>query len=236
MNETNQTDSSFLEGLLNDPLQHPIVRLGEFDLTLLAILKIIVFLALVVLAEMLLRRYILQQALKRTRLEPSIQYGISRMLGYAFIAFGFYVVIVNFGIDLTSLAVFAGALGVGIGFGLQNVISNFMSGLIILMERPIALGDRVEVGGVAGRVTRIALRSTTVLTNDNISIIVPNSDFISTPVTNWSHGDPKVRMRLPLGVAYGSDVEKLKRVLIEVAEAHPHVLKEPAPAVFFIGF
>ena len=140
------------------------------------------------------------------------------------------------GVNLSSLAVIAGAIGVGIGFGLQNIVNNFVSGIIILAERPITIGDRIEVGNVAGQVTRISLRSTTVVTNDNISIIVPNSDFISSAVTNWSHGDPRVRMRLAVGVAYGTDTEKLREGLIEVAKNNPKVLTEPAPTVFFIGF
>jgi len=119
---------------------------------------------------------------------------------------------------------------------LQNIIHNFVSGIIILAERPIALGDRVEVAGVAGTVSKIRLRSTEIITNDNISIIVPNSDFITHPVTNWSHGDPRVQIRLPVGVAYGTDVEKLKTVLLEVATENAHVLKTPEPSVYFDGF
>jgi small-conductance mechanosensitive channel len=140
------------------------------------------------------------------------------------------------GLNLTSLAVVAGAVGVGIGFGLQNIVHNFVSGLIILAERPIAIGDRIEVGGVAGEVRQIRLRSTTVLTNDNIAYIVPNSDFITHTVINWSHGDRKVRIRLKLTAAYGTDPVFLERLLLEVARAHPKALRDPAPSVFFCGF
>src|SRR5436190_8300708 len=140
------------------------------------------------------------------------------------------------GLNLTSLAVVAGAVGVGIGFGMQNIVHNFVSGLIILAERPIAIGDRIEVGGVAGQVKQIRLRSTTVLTNDNIAYIVPNSDFITHTVINWSHGDLKVRIRLKVSAAYGTDPVYLERLLLEVALAHPKVLRQPAPSVFFCGF
>jgi small-conductance mechanosensitive channel len=140
------------------------------------------------------------------------------------------------GVNLSSLAVVAGAVGVGIGFGLQNIVHNFVSGIIILVEQPIALGDRVEVSGVAGRVARIRLRSTEVITNDNISIIVPNSDFIAHPVTNWSHGDPRVQMRIPVGVAYGADVAKLRTLLLEIAAENPKVLKSPEATVYFEAF
>jgi small-conductance mechanosensitive channel len=137
---------------------------------------------------------------------------------------------------LSSLAFLAGALGVGVGFGLQNIISNFVSGLIILAEQPIAIGDRVEVGGTIGKVTEINLRSTTMLTGDNICIIVPNSNLITGTVVNWSHGDPRVRTRLPLGVAYGTDIEQLRRILLEVADQNSDILKQPAPDLLFIGY
>jgi small-conductance mechanosensitive channel len=174
--------------------------------------------------------------LARTKLEPDLQYAVSRFAGYCFIAIGLFFSVRVINLDLSAFAVIIGGLGIGIGFGLQNIVSNFISGLVILAERPIAIGHRIEVGGVAGQVTRINLRSTTVVTNDNITIIVPNSDFITHAVTNWSYGDPKVRLRLPVGVAYGSDLEKLQRLLLEIAAAHPAVLKSPAPAVRFLSF
>jgi small-conductance mechanosensitive channel len=131
---------------------------------------------------------------------------------------------------------FAGAVGVGIGFGLQNITSNFISGLVILAERPITIGDRVEVAGVTGQVVKIRARSTVVVTNDNITTIVPNQKFIDSPVTNWTYGDPKVRFRIPIGVAYGSDVEKVRAALIAAAEENENTLEDPAPSVFFVGF
>jgi small-conductance mechanosensitive channel len=217
-------------------LEYPILKLGSTQLTVLGIIQLLAWLAVVVVLERMLRRYLLERVLRRTHLDTGLQYGISRIAGYIFIALGFYVAIQVAGIDLSSLAIIAGAIGVGIGFGLQNIVSNFVSGLIILAERPIAIGHRIEVGGVAGRVTRINLRSTAIVTNDNITIIVPNSDFIAHAITNWSYGDPKVRIRLPVGVAYGTDLEKLQRVLLDVAARNPQVLKDPAPAVRFLGF
>lgn len=217
-------------------LDYPLFNLGEGSLTLAVVLKLLLLFALVLGTENVLRRYFAKHILKRTRLDASLQYGIARIGGYVFILLGLYVALTAVGINLSSLAVVAGAVGIGIGFGLQNIIHNFVSGLIILAERPIALGDRIEVAGVAGNVTRIRLRSTEIVTNDNISIIVPNSDFITHPVTNWSHGDPRVQIRIPVGVAYGTDVEKLRRVLLEVAAEHPKVLKTPEPTVFFDGF
>jgi small-conductance mechanosensitive channel len=123
-----------------------------------------------------------------------------------------------------------------VGFGLQNIAGNFISGLIILFERPIKLGDRIEVGAVEGDVVRIGSRSTTVVTNDNIAIIIPNSKFITENVVNWSHTGENVRFRIPVSVAYGSDVRRVEKVLLEVAAENPDVLREPAPAVRFAEF
>jgi small-conductance mechanosensitive channel len=174
--------------------------------------------------------------LRRTHLNPALQFTLARIFGYLLLALGFYISFQTVGVNLSSLAILAGAVGVGLGFGLQNIISNFISGLIILAERPIAIGDRIEVGGVAGQVREISLRSTTVITNDNIAIIVPNADFITHSVTNWSYADPRVRFRIPFGVAYGTDLEKLRRLMTEVANGHPKALKEPKPDLFFTGF
>jgi small-conductance mechanosensitive channel len=209
-------------------------NLGPF--TLGKLLSLMLLLTVVLIGERWIRRFLTKRVLTRTQLDPSFQYALGRFAGYCFIAIGCLIALDLVGIDLNSLAFVAGAVGIGIGFGLQNIISNFVSGLILLAERPIAIGHRVEVGGVAGLVTQISLRSTTVVTNDNITIIVPNSDFITTPVTNWSYGDPKVRLRLSVGVAYGSDVEKVHRILLEVAAGNASVLKDPAPQVFFVGF
>src|SRR6185295_14870486 len=134
------------------------------------------------------------------------------------------------------LAVVAGILSVGIGFGLQNLASNFISGLILLIERPITVGDHVSAGDVDGTVRAINMRSTEIVTEDNISIIVPNSEFISGRVVNWSHGDPKLRLGLAVGVSYASDVEHVRRVLLDVARRCPDVLADPAPGVDFIRF
>lgn len=217
-------------------LNYPLMQLGDSPLTLNNVLKLLVLAALVLVAERFLRRLLRRRVLAHTKLDPDLQYAVSRFAGYCFIAVGFFFAVRVIHLDLSAFAVVVGGLGVGIGFGLQNIISNFVSGLIILAERPIAIGHRIEVGGVAGQVTKINLRSTTVVTNDNITIIVPNSDFITSAVTNWSYGDPKVRMRLPVGVAYGSDVEKLHNVLLEAAAADPNVLAEPAPVVRFLKF
>jgi small-conductance mechanosensitive channel len=202
-------------------------------ITVASLLSLIFLFVLVVVAERVVRRYFITRLLRRTHLEPAMQFALARVVGYALLALGFFVSLQMVGVNLTSLSFLAGAVGVGFGFGLQNIISNFISGLIILAERPIAIGDRVEIGGVAGQVREISLRSTTVITNDNMAIIVPNADFITQRVTNWSYEDSRVRFRLPFGVAYGTDLPKL---MLEVAQEHPKALKEPAPELFFVGF
>jgi small-conductance mechanosensitive channel len=140
------------------------------------------------------------------------------------------------GINLTGLAFFIGILSVGIGFGLQNIANNFVSGLILLFERPIKPGDMVSVGDTEGRVQEIQMRATTVLTRDNVTIIVPNSQLVSEKVINWSHKDPKVRIHIPIGVAYGSDVQLVTELLLKVAKGHPQVMDEPPPNVWFVDF
>jgi small-conductance mechanosensitive channel len=232
MNETLSQWWTVIQKVIN----YPLFELGDNDLTLSRILKLLVLVALVLVAERYLRRILRRRVLARTKLEPDLQYAVSRFVGYCFIAVGLFFALKVIHLDLSAFALIVGGLGVGIGFGLQNIISNFVSGLIILAERPIAIGHRIEVGNVAGQVTQIKMRSTTVVTNDNITIIVPNLNFITSAVTNWSYGDPKVRMRLPLGVAYGSDIEQLRRVLLDVAAENPAVLVEPAPTVRFLGF
>jgi small-conductance mechanosensitive channel len=217
-------------------LDYPLVRFSGSAFTVLSLSKLLCWIAGLFVLNTLLRRLILLRLLARTQLDAGVQFAVTKIFSYVFLALGVYVALVVNGVNLSSLAVVAGALGVGIGFGLQNIVSNFVSGIILLVERPVAIGDRIEVAGVAGRVTRINLRSTIVVTNDNITIIVPNSDLVTNPVTNWSHGDPKVQFRLPVGVAYGSDVEKLRRVLLDLAAENPDVLKTPAPTVYFDNF
>lgn len=161
---------------------------------------------------------------------------VGTIIRYVLLIAGFILIIQNVGIDLSALGILAGALGVGIGFGLQNITNNFISGLIILFERPIKVGDRIEVGDVNGDVIKISSRSTMILTNDNISIIVPNSQFIDSPVINWSHNDRNIRFNFPVGVSYKEDPQKVKAILMEVAMKNEGVLKTPSPDVLFIEY
>jgi potassium efflux system protein len=182
------------------------------------------------------KRFLFNRFLVNSGLDRSLQYAIAQIVSNLVLIVGIFIVLENTGIHLGALTVFAGAVGVGVGFGLQNIASNFISGLVILAERPITIGDRVEVAGLAGQVELIRARSTVIRTNDNIAMIVPNTKFIDSPVTNWTYGDPRVRFRIPVGVAYGSDVNKVREALIAAGASHPHVLHDPAPSVFLKAF
>lgn len=182
------------------------------------------------------KRFLFNRFLARSGLDRPLQHAIAQIVSYAVLIIGIIVVLENSGIHIGTLAVFAGAVGVGVGFGLKNIASNFISGLLILAERPIAIGDRIEVAGITGQVRQIRARSTVIVTNDNIAMIVPNEKFIDSPVTNWTHTDRRVRFRLPIGIAYDSDVNKVREALVAAAREHPATLSEPAPDAFLQKF
>jgi small-conductance mechanosensitive channel len=210
--------------------------LPGISLTLVQIFLLVALLLAVFWISARTKSFLFNRFLVNSGLDRSLQYAVSQIVSNIVLVVGVFIVLDNAGIHLATLAVFAGAVGVGIGFGLQNIASNFISGLVILAERPITIGDRVEVAGVTGQVQQIRARSTVILTNDNITMIVPNTKFIDSPVTNWTYGDPRVRFRVPVGVAYGSDLEKARDALLEVARENPHVLDEPSPTVFLEAF
>jgi len=209
----------------------PAVKLSLLQVFLLVALLIAVF-----WISSRTKRFLFNRLLAQSGLDRSLQYAIAQVVSNVVLVVGIFIVLENTGIHLAALTVFAGAVGVGVGFGLQNVASNFISGLVILAERPITIGDRVEVAGIAGQIEHIRARSTVIRTNDNIMMIVPNTKFIDSPVTNWTYGDRRVRFRIPVGVAYGSDVAKVSELLLAVAHENPHTLKEPAPSVFLEQF
>lgn len=210
--------------------------LPGISLSLVQIFLLVALLIVVFWVSSRTKRFLFNRFLVESGLDRSLQYAIAQIVSNLVLVIGIFIVLENTGIHLGALTVFAGAVGVGVGFGLQNIASNFISGLVILAERPITIGDRVEVAGITGQVQQIRARSTVVVTNDNIATIIPNTKFIDSPVTNWTYGDPRVRFRIPIGVAYGSDVEKVSELLIAAGSENPHTLKDPAPSVFFDGF
>jgi small-conductance mechanosensitive channel len=210
--------------------------LPAVSLSLLQIFLLIALLIAVFWISSRTKRFLFNRFLVHSGLDRALQYAIAQIVSNVVLVVGVLIVLENTGIHLGALAVFAGAVGVGVGFGLQNIASNFISGLVILAERPITIGDRVEVAGITGQVQQIRARSTVIRTNDNISMIVPNTKFIDSPVTNWTYGDPRVRFRIPVGVAYGSDIAKVREALLAAGRENPNTLKEPAPSVFLEKF
>ena len=210
--------------------------LPAVSLSLLQIFLLIVLLVAVFWISSRTKRFLFNRLLAQSGLDRALQYAIAQIIANVVLVVGVLIVLENTGIHLGALTVFAGAVGVGVGFGLQNIASNFISGLVILAERPITIGDRVEVAGITGQVQQIRARSTVIRTNDNIMMIVPNTKFIDSPVTNWTYGDPKVRFRIPVGVAYGSDIAKVREALLAAGRENPNTLNDPAPSVFLDRF
>src|SRR5437762_4796447 len=210
--------------------------LPGITLSLLQIFLLIALLIAVFWLSSRTKRFLFTRFLVRSGLDRALQHAIAQIAGYAVLIIGIVIVLDNAGIRLGALTVFAGAVGVGVGFGLKNIASNFISGLLILAERPITIGDRIEVAGIVGQVKQIRARSTVIMTNDGIAMIVPNEKFIDSPVTNWTYSDPRVRFRVPIGVAYGSDVNKVREALIAAGRSNSHVLEDPAPSVFLNKF
>lgn len=177
-----------------------------------------------------------EKILDQSGMEEGLQDSITTISGYVIWSVGILIALNAFGLNATSLTVVLGALGIGLGFGLQAIFNNFISGIILLFERPIQVGDDIEINGTWARVQKINVRSTVVQTYDNASIIIPNSDLISSQVTNWSFKDKRLRRNVTVGVAYGSDIEMVRDTLLEVAEKTPRILRLPRPDVVFKDF
>ena len=214
-----------------------IFSIGETQINLFSIIVLITSIIGVIFFANRLKNFLVNRILtKSKKIDVGIAQTIGTMTKYVVLLIGFLIIVQTAGIDLSALGLAFGALGVGIGFGLQNITNNFISGLIILFERPIKVGDRIQVGDLDGDVVNIAARATTILTNDNISVIVPNSDFIDSQVINWSHNDRKVRFTFPVGVSYKEDPRFVRRLLLEVAQENNGVLTKPHPDVLFDAF
>ena len=223
---------SFIYKVLNFQL----FTVKDTTITLFSLLMFFLVIGGFLLVSRMLIRIFLAKLLTRLKIEEGTRYTFMRVTHYTVLVIGAIIAFQFIGIDLSGLIVIFGFLSVGIGFGLQNLTSNFISGLILLFERPIRVGDRVTVGDTEGDVQEINIRSTTVRSLNNISIIVPNSEFISSNVVNWSHGDPKVRIEIEVGVSYNSDLNTVLRSLEEVAKENAEVMDKPAPEVLFKEF
>ncbi len=211
-------------------------HLGDSVFTTKTLFALIVSLFLLFYISSKIRKLLVRKIFPRYGLEIGISQSIATILRYVLIIIGLVIIFQTTGIDLGAVGLLIGALGVGIGFGLQNITNNFISGLIILFERPIKVGDRIEIDDLAGNIVDISARATTIITNDNIAVIVPNSDFIDTRVINWSHNNRMIRLSFPVGVSYNEDPEKIRTLLTEVANANPGILSSPKPYILFDGF
>ena len=221
--------------VVKDALEYPI-GLGKVRVTLGGTLSLFFFL-LLGYAIANIAKFILEDVLlPKLSLRGGLTYAISRVTYYVLLVGIFFAALANTGVELNKFTVITGAVGLGVGFGLQNIVNNFASGLIILFERPFRIGDTVEVGGVEGTVKRIGARSSTVLTFQYAEVIVPNSNLLSNQVINWTLTSARRRVEVPVGVAYGTNPELALKLLIEVAESNPRILKEPRPEAFFLGF
>lgn len=193
--------------------------------------------ALAVLLSRTLSKLLQRRIAKRAYLDPGLHYTIGRLTQYLIVALGLLLALsFGVGLNLTSIAVLFTALSVGIGFGLQYIAADIASGFILLFERPVRVGDRITIGEDEGDVQSINLRTTVVTTNDRISIIVPNSKLVSQRLINWSYGDPRARIAIPVSVAYGSNIEVVTNTLLKAAEDVENVLRDPAPKVQFLKF
>ncbi len=217
-------------------LLYSFLKIGGLAVTPLFLLKAAVFLVLLTVASKLLQRIVVGRLLNRLHISDSQKFALGRFATYALFAGGLFIGLQSLGVNLSSLVVFGGAVGVGVGLGLQNVVSNFVAGLILLVEQPIRIGDRVAMKDVLGDVVKIGGRSTWLRTNDNVVLIIPNSDFINNSVTNWTANDPTVRISLPVGVGYSSDPEQVRTILLDAAAAHKDVLNEPRADVIFTSY
>ena len=210
--------------------------LGTIEISLGAIFSFIIVLVIAFALARLVRIFLEMELFPRLSLPRGVPGAISMMVRYTIIGFGVFLAISAIGVDLGKFGLLAGAMGVGLGFGLRNIIENFVSGLILIFERPIQVGDTVEVGDVMGSVQQMGIRSSTVKTFDGSEVIVPNANLISNQVTNWTMSDRRRRIKLPVKVALGNDPHKVLELLHKVVREHPGVLDFPEPQAFFNGF
>jgi small-conductance mechanosensitive channel len=218
--------------LLNKPFLH----IGQTPITIGGIASAFLVVIAAYFLSAFTQRILLGRLTNRLHLTSGMAYAARRLIHYTIILLGIIVAAQCVGLNFGSLAVVFGFLSVGIGFGLQNVTSNFMAGLIMLLEQPISVGDFISVETQIGKVTQINMRSTVIQTLDNISIIIPNSKLIENNVINWSHTDPQIRIHCPVGVAYGSDVKSVKSALLNAVRGLDAILEKPAPEVRLIQF
>lgn len=212
------------------------IRIGSISFSIIGILTGIVVLVLGYFITRWFQAWLDGSVMARSRMDTGVRNSIRTAIGYVGVAIAALIGISAAGIDLSNLALVAGALSLGIGFGLQNIVSNFVSGLILLVERPFKAGDWIVAGAVSGTVKKISVRATEIETFQRQTVILPNSELINAAVGNWTHKNSLGRLEIPVGVAYGSDVRRVHGILMDIARSHPLVLKNPEPFVHFANF
>jgi len=221
---------------MSDFLSFRLFRVSGTDVTVASVLISLAILVGTWIAAKAVRKLVVDRLLARTHLAVGARYTVGRVLSYMIFAAGGMLALNALGINATSLAAFGAALGVGLGFGLQDIVKNFVAGLIVLFERPVAVGDRIEIDNQMGDVIEIRTRSTVIRTNDEVYLIVPNSKFITDTVTNWSYRSSRIRFHVPIGVAANSNPRLVEEALLASASRVADILPEPAPTVYFKGF
>jgi small-conductance mechanosensitive channel len=210
--------------------------IGTNIVTLEWLVTLVVKLMVLFVLSSIVKRVLVKRIFVRYQLNTGVAYSTATIIRYVILIIGLMMIMQTSGFDISAFSIVFGALGIGIGFGLQNISNNFISGIIILFERPVKVGDRVELEGVAGTILRISPRATTIVTNDEIAIIVPNSDIINKNVTNWSLNDSMVRFNFPVGVSYNEDPLRVQKILLEIALNCEGVHHTPEPDVLMDEF
>lgn len=223
--------------LVSRVVNYPLLSFGHFELTLLAIFNFLLVIVVAYLAASCVRWVVQKRLLAYAKLDSSYQIALLRIIAYSVFIIVFLVGLQTLGIDLTSFTVLAGAIGVGIGFGLQNIVNNFISGMIVLSERKIQVGDRIEVDGVEGFVQSIGSRSCEIVKRDNVLAVIPNAEFISKKVCRWSRGhEYPFSLFVQVPVPYDVDLRHVREILLEIASANPHIVRTPEPNVAITSF
>jgi small-conductance mechanosensitive channel len=217
-------------------LEKPLFRLGQVPLSPAFVIKAIFFVLVLTFVARRSRRLLRVYLLDRIAMEQGPKYALETAAEYMIVIAGLAIGLESAGVNLSSIALLGGALGIGVGFGLQPIVNNFVSGLVLLFEGPVKVGDRIEIAQLNGDVVKIGARSTWVRTNDNIIVVMPNSEFIVKPVVNWTATDRQVRFSLSVGVSYGSEPEQVRDILLRVASQNHDVLSVPSPDVIFRDF
>ena len=218
--------------ILNDP--H---HIGSIEISIARLIQGALILVIALLLSRTLTKLMQRSIAKKAYLDPGLRYTLGRLLQYLIVSLGIlFALKAAFNLDLTSIAVVFTALSVGIGFGLQYIAADIASGFILLFERPVRVGDRISVGNQEGDVQSINLRTTVLMTNDRVSVIVPNSKLVRDQLINWSYGDPRARIAIPIGVSYDADVDLVMKTLLRAAEGVDNVLQDPQPKVQFLEF